>query len=527
MKKTLALILGVLMLMGCLSVSAELGVTPKPMNPTFFEDFSGSTLDPVRVSTGSASLQDGALKAAPATATNFAKIYFAKEGYTTPVYLEFDLIQSGLKHVSDVQVQMALQSYNADTDKNETFLDFRWYNGNPAYIRSVSTSNAQATCDVEKAHIKIMVDAANKKLGMWVNGTMMIDENNCTDSIKTIGSMRNLAALNIDLNKQISGLTLDNVMVYPARENTIPAVGEVISHYEFDQTGVELSSDLVTKNDSTSYTVADGNFKMDSGSVKQASTKVYLDPVNKAKLTGKYVVELVVSPPWYRSDEKHRITFGSANGGTNYLSWAWSSNSSYGVTKGLFFRHSGGGSVSPTGTGTNSGYSYYDGSYTSDNRMAEFGADTSYNLKVTQLFDTDNNTVDVWFNDIYAGQRSFTNDPSDAYTSIEYIDFNLYAGNLLVYDIRTYRPANYNYNANTGLSITEDANAVTFAANAAKAGRLYFATYDGNALDAVDSAALALEPGKVYKVSKADWAGAKAFFWDADMKPIVDSWDLQ
>ena len=29
-----------------------------------------------------------------------------------------------------------------------------------------------------------------------------------------------------------------------------------------------------------------------------------------------------------------------------------------------------------------------------------------------------------------------------------------------------------------------------------------------------------------YTVSKADWAGAKAFFWDADMKPIVDSWTL-
>ncbi len=519
MKKTLALILGVIMLMGCLSVSAAnsaLEVAEKPANAIFYEDFSGATLDTVHIATGSASLADGALTAEPAPATNFAKITFAPEGILTPVYLEYDVIQTGLKNVADVQIQMSLQSTAG------TFLDFRWYNGNPAYIRSVANPSVDATCDGAVAHIKFKIDGANKKLGMWVNDTLLIDENNCASSIRYYDSFRNLVSMNIDLNKQIAGLKIDNVKLYSAVESTIPGVGEEICHYDFDQAGTYAANDVMTANDRTTYTLADGQLKMDADS-NERSTWIYFTPEH-TRLTGKYVVEFTVGDPWYRSNQLHRFEYGGSSGGTHYLQWEAAANSSYGTSRTLLFRHSGGGSVTPQGAGNVSGYSVYDGNYESTDRMSEFSATGATDLTVTRLFDTDANTVDTWFNGVYAGQVSFTNDPNDNYTSIEGINFNLYSGVVYLKDLRVYRPMAFDAK---GLSITEDANSVNIATNAEKAGRLYFATYEGSALDAIGTTALSMAPGKVYKVSKADWVGAKAFFWDADMKPIVDSWDLQ
>ena len=506
MKKTLALVLGVIMLMGCLSVSAAnsaLNVTEKPANAIFYDDFSGATLDTVHVTAGSAALDGSALAAVPAPATNFAKFTFAPEGIAKPVYLEYDVSQYGLKDVADVQIQMSLQSTAG------TFLDFRWYNGNPAFIRSIGSPSVDAVCDVTTAHIKFKIDAANKKLGMWVNDTLLIDENNCESSIRYFDKFTNLSALNIDLNKQISGLRVDNVKLYSAVESTIPGVGEEICHYDFDQAGTYAANDVMTADSSTTYTLADGILKMDSGGNNEKSTWIYFNPEH-TKLTGKYVVEFAVNSPWHRSSQMHRITFGS--NGTHYMQWT--DNTNGGVAKGLYFRNQ--------GTGAPANYTYFDGKEGSVDRQAEFGATGL--LKVTRLFDTDANTIDTWFNDVYAGKLTFTGDTDDKFTSIEGINFNLYSGAVYLRDLRVYRPLTFD---SKGLSITEDANTVSIAANAAKAGRLYFATYSGDSLSNLGTTALNMVPGKVYKVSKADWAGAKAFFWDADQKPITNAWDLQ
>ena len=523
MKKTLALILGVIMLMGCLSVSAAVSpliVSSKPMNAIYFEDFSGASLDTAHITPGTATLKNGKLIASPANAANIAKVTFAPEGYADPVYLEFDVIAEGMSKGYPAQIQMSLRSTKG------VFLDFRWYSQGDQqdYIASVSDASPRAYCDETPAHIKFKIDGRNKKLAMWVNDTQMISEDNCQSSIRYFDKFTDLVSFNMDLaNANLTSLALDNFAVYSAKTSTIPAAGEEICHYDFDQAGVELASGLVSKDSGTTYTVADGMFKFDSDGKIEASTKIYLTP-DKSKLTGKYVVEFVISPPWYRGSQLHRITMGT--NGLHYLSWAYA-NGSYGASKGLFIRHQGGGAVNPAGTGTKTSYSYYDGSYESTNRMAEFGADLNALIKVTQLFDTDNNTVDIWFNEVYGGQRSFPADETDSFTSIECIDFNLYAGNVCLYDLRAYRPATYNYDATTGLSIAEDDESVTFATNAAKAGNLYFASYAEDTLAAIGNAALSLEPGKTYTVAKPEWPDIKAFFWDADLKPIVNAWDLQ
>ncbi len=523
MKKTLALILGVLMLMGCLSVSAAnsaLNVTETPAKAIYFEDFSGATLDTTHVTLGGGATLDttsGKLVAENGTAeTDLFNINVAPEGITEPVYFEFDVSQTRLKDVSNGQIKIHIHSTKGE------FMQFRWYNAAAPFIRSMggwSSTGAisyQPTKDFpyggETARFKILLNPAAGTFKVWINDTLFIDEGETglrgEDLVPYLYSTTNftdLLSFKVLTNSaSLEAVKLDNIKVYPASESPVPVVGEEIYRQTFDEavdTFTATSNEIIPAiNSNVTYTQANGALRM-STTDAAAGTNVYLQP-NQQALTGKYVVEMVLknaSQTTY-NDGYHRITFGSGGGGTYYLQWI--------PNKVLQFR---------LGDGT---WEYF------TERMAELKANGT-TLKVTQCYDTDANTATVYINDVLAYTKTYT-DATKQFTSYAYINFNLYRGQTDIADLRVYRPLTFD---SKGLSITEDANSVKIATNAAKDGRLYFATYtgedDAKTVSALGTTALSLAPGKIYTISKADWEGAKAFFWNNNQQPIVDAWDLQ
>ena len=109
-RKLMALILGVIMAMGCLSVSAannDLTVTENPAKMIYESNFSGDTVDTdyIELDPNIASQTEGAIRS-NYTAGTVATFYAAKEGIKDPVTFEFDLYEYNMKDVGGAQVQM-------------------------------------------------------------------------------------------------------------------------------------------------------------------------------------------------------------------------------------------------------------------------------------------------------------------------------------------------------------------------------------------------------------------------------------
>ena len=88
-KRFLALCLGLIMALGCVSVSAaneSLTVTEKPAKMIYENDFSGSSVDTEHITLGPSTVQsDGVLLATNiAKDTSFVEYYTEKSGITEP-----------------------------------------------------------------------------------------------------------------------------------------------------------------------------------------------------------------------------------------------------------------------------------------------------------------------------------------------------------------------------------------------------------------------------------------------------------
>ncbi len=521
-KRLLALTLGVLMVMGCLSVSAAnsvLEVAEKPAKAIYYEDFSGATLDTTHITTGaSVVLENGALVAKnPAKNEEVFSINMVPEGIKEPVFLEFELSHLGLKDVRDAQIIYTVKSTKGD------FIQHRWYNASTPYIRTMGSWSQDAdsykpykdiNCAGSTAKVKMKLNPLTGAFTVWVNDDLFIAEGETglrgEEQRPYLYSTGNFTDIkNITFKPTEAGIReikIDNIKLYPAGSVATPAIpvaGEEIYRHTFDGDTVDTNMVEVVDDHTLTLSQANGILSLSGGHAQAA--RIYLQS-NKQALTGKYVVETTYKTFSHTSTSGgyHRLTYGSV--GTHYFQW-------YG-SKVLKFRL-GNDKLGDSG--------YYDFTTQADTYNAL--GDT---VKVTQYFDTDAMTITAWINDVYAYTQEYTASESNVY-SIPYLYTNVYNGTVNISDIRVYRPATFD--AETGLSITEDEDTLEIATNAAKDGRLYFATYTGSgdatSLNNLGTAALSLEPGKVYTISKADWAGAKAFFWDNDQKPIVDSWNLR
>ena len=513
-KRLLALCVGLMMVLGCVSVSASdaLTVTEKPAKMIYGNDFSGSSVDESHIVVGSNStvLSDGMLMASPVPTGTFATVYAAKEGVTKPVTFEFDITNNGLIHYTSPFVRIC--PFGADS--SSVIGDIRWLGGGTSTLRIVKKSGSGSHIDTaglpSSSNIKITLNPLNSLFSVCVNGTEVLSEANSANYIASTGSnFKRVGGFFISMNNDaISKLTLDNLKIYTEESKSVPAVWEDIYKQDFEKdvdTFTATSNEIVPEiNSNVTYTQKNGVLTMKTTN-EGAGTKVYLQP-SKEALDGKYVVEMVLKNCSQTRIDKsyHRITLGDI--GTYYIQWYPNADEK---NRTLRFRYSTAGTYR-----------------TCDIVDYNANGDT---LKVTMCFDAEAYKLAFYFNDIFAFEEDYSGDSiKERRTSIAYINFNLYYGQIDLADLRVYRPLETD--SNTGLKIEEKDNTVKIATASAKNGNLYFARYNGEgdnkSLASLGIAPLNLAPGKIYTVDKTNWKGARAFFWDNNLTPIVDPWNL-
>lgn len=507
-KRFLALLLGCLMLLGCISVSAaneSLTVTERRAKMIYENDFSGDTVDTDHIELGAiASQSHGAIRTNNQSG-HAATFYAAKDGIVDPVTFEFDIYENNMKDVGGAQVQMFFLN-----KAGSIVGDLRWYNANPKYFKIIQPSGSSAPAvifnkDNQSAHIKAKLNPHTNSFAVWINGTEILSEANGSNGYAKVADFSEITGVKINVSAANMLLVLSNLKIYTEESNTLPSVWEEVYHADFEKnvdTFAATSNEIVPElNSNVSYTHKNGALTMKTTSTSGAGTKVYLQP-NREALTGKYVVEMVLknSSQTTANNGYHRITFGNLS--SYYLQWL--------PTKVLKFRIIGSEYADLT------------------SQMANYKANGD-TLKVTLCYDTEAYKVTGYFNDIFAFEKIYEDENKVERTSYSYINFNLYTGQIDLADLRVYRPLEID--STIGLKIEEKDNQVKFATANEKTGNIYFAKYDsdaenGKTLESLGVAPLNLVPGKIYTVDKTDWAGAKAFFWDGNLTPIVDSWNL-
>ncbi len=501
-KKLLALILGVLMLMGCISVSAAsstLVVEEAPAKMVYENDFSGQTVDTEHIvlpAGGTTVQSNGTLTAAPAPIGHFATIYAAKEGIAEPVYFEFDISNTGLTDYSNAIIQLFFLGNNGSLVG-----DLRWNGGNSPFMRMVSPNTSVAnhkdvTCNFSSISVKVKMNPVNDSYAVWVNGNEFLSEADGVKYAKTAFTV--VEGLKINMaNTEIRNITIDNVKIYTEQAADIPVLWEEVSREEFenDMTTAANHGNMTLLSTNVSHTWNNGMLSTTSTASGGAKAWEYTLKDDGSALTGEYIVETRLSRS-SGTTNTHRLSF--INGDTTLMYIGWSSK-----INAVNVRHWNPSVDSQVSLGTPANFN---------------AADT---LKVTAYFNTANKTVKIWLNDILAHEYTFDGVTTGA--SINKIAMSAFTGSISVDDIRVYRPVK-------GLMKAETDNAVKFATDSAKAGRLYFATYTGadetKSLANLGTAALNLAPGKVYTIDKSDWNGAKVFYWDNDQKPIIDPFEL-
>lgn len=506
-KRFLALCLGLIMALGCMSVSAaneSLAVTERNAKMIYENDFSGDTVDTDHIELGAiASQSHGAIR------TNYESghavtFYAAKDGIVDPVTFEFDIYEYNMKDVGGAQIQMFFLN-----KAGSIVGDLRWYNSNPKYFKIIKPSGSTApdvifNNDNQTAHVKAKLNPHTNSFAVWINGTEILSEANGSNGYAKVADFSEITGVKINVSQPKMSIVLSNLKIYTEETQTVPAIWEEVSHEDFEKnvdTFTATSNEIIPEIASNvTYTQTKGALTMKT-SAAGAGTNVYLQP-NKQPLTGKYVVEMVLknSSQTTTNNGYHRITFGTLS--SYYLQWL--------PTKVLKFRIIGSEYADLT------------------SQMANYKANGD-TLKVTLCYDTEAYKVTGYFNDIFAFEKVYDDVNKVERTSYSYINFNLYNGQIDLADLRVYRPLEID--SATGLKIEENDGKVKIATAAAKAGNLYFAKYDsdaenGKTLESLGVAPLNLVPGKIYTVDKTDWAGAKAFFWNDELTPIVDSWNL-
>lgn len=461
MKKTLALILGVIMLMGCLSVSAAssaLVVTEKPVKTYCDIDFSQTDENITIGDAATTKVEGGVLKITDAKSGHKANLYANanKDGIKSPVYVEFDLTHDGLFQTSG----NAINLWFAETS-GRGFVDLTWASDESLTLSDGGSNKFSKNFRANYLHFKVKFDYTKNTYAMWVNGDEFVSE---SEHNYFRNDPEDFAFLYLKTDAgagSIAEITVDNFIVYSDGNTALPMYEELITTGNINET---LSADKT-------YT-----FNAKKGCA------VEVDVVATAG-----------------SSAYHSILIGDQASGTA-VKIDWNALVEGGVI-----------STRPYSDGwLNNGINY---------EPALYGADAS-NIKITALYNEAGDKAEIYINGKHLETVNFTGKDANA----TYVEVRVPGSHsITINSVRTYSVLD-------GLKIDEADGVVKIATNAAKAGNLYFAQYtgteDAKSLNAIGSAALNLAPGKVYTVSKADWAGAKAFFWDADMKPIVDSWTL-
>lgn len=472
-KRLLALVLGLMMLLGCVSVSAAnapLTVTEKPVKTYFETDFSAQSanveiVEPVAPST--TKVENGALKI---TNTNVAtelktKIYAKanKTGIAEPVFVEFDVSHNGLFQYGGNDIEMFFVS------STNGFIDFRWLSDrNVQFYDGASNKHLVNLGYVYSMHIKVKIDPLAKKYAMWINDKEIVGEDEY-NYIRNASKFNDFSFLQIKTTGEMSEVAIDNFIVYSDPQTAFPMVEELYNE-PFDSEG-------------GSKKLTNANNDFDISGITSGENVAY--EVDISGETGNSNLHYVM----FRNDDKgiySRVEWNTSGNNDVMHLRVWDTASKY-VIK--------------------------------DVKVSDYASNDG-KLKITAVFSADCGSLKVYVNGIFFHEYEFTNKNGTPKVLRIGVATN---GSVTVDNIRVYKFINE-------LSIIEEENTVKIATPEAKSGNLYFAKYNGEGnnktLASLGIAPLKLAPGKIYRVDKTDWAGAKAFFWDKDLTPIVEPWNL-
>ncbi len=493
-KKLLAMLLSVILVMGCLSVSAAteaLNVDAEDSSLLYSEDFTSETLDSRIVHTdGTYEPQNRRIYLKGGGSA--IKMYFDenKLGYDKgTIEVEFGIIQYGAFD-GDTQLQMAL--FN-QADKN--IHDFRFYGGGNRFVafmnRNSSTTIGWQTEKLEKKTtyiFKVAYNPISKLTSFYVDGELVLEE---TANLDRFGADRGTDVAGISFtHSNTTGQFAINKIKFMAPKTAANAdvwVDEI--NEEFN--GSEVPA-MVEQKSEYSYAVSNGALDVtcESSDPKERGTKFTF---SESPLTGKYVVEVLLKATTMKS-EAVRVWFGSGQANW-YVQWDGN------VLAGRYW---------------DPNVVWY---LTSDGGNYAMAADYNANsvLKITAHYDTTAGTVDVYFNDIFVTKMTFTGESKTTSTSINQITLAEKTGTLTIGSIRVYRPVE-------GLMVEEVEGGVKIASATEISAKLAAATYAGEGaatvLDSIAASDITLKPGVVYTVSTADYAGGNFYLWDSALKPL-------
>ncbi len=502
-KKLLAMILGVILVMGSLSVSAateKLTVT----DATFLyeADLSGDSLDESRINIGNATfLPDNDRIRLNG---NSVKFYYnegklAGDGTTTihpgiadgTIVAEYRIVQYGMFD-GDTQIQMALID-----SKGKAINDYRFYGGGNRYVGFINgAGQAQfTTAKLESTNVssssytfKIACNPTTGLTEFWVDGDKVLEASNSVGLLRTRANASNIAGLSITQSNTVG--TIDIIAV---SFSVLPEVGATFGetlYYEDFEGDTEIGSEYKIGNNVTA-SIDDGVLLTESSASEVTAWSLDLGET----ITGKYVVDVVL-----RNEET-----GSAyqrlnlyTGGDHfYAGW----NPGYtesGVNNGLVYRN------------------FYPA--TGNVKLSEpaYNAEKSKVLKVTFHLDTNEGTLDLYFN----GSHAYTCESSNVANglSINGLYLYQYGGKVGVDSIHIYRPVE------ESLMVKEVEGGVKIASTTEMSTTMAAATFAGTeeakTLETVAASDITLKPGVVYTVSTADFAGGNFYLWDSALKPL-------
>ncbi len=473
-KRILALAIGLMMALGCVSVSASdaLTVTETPVKTYFVTDFSENTNIEI-VEANTTQVADGALKVTNTNtsgADTKAKIYAKadKSGIAEPVFVEFDVSHNGLFQTSGNDIEMFFVS------STNGFIDFRWLSDrNIQFYQDASNKHLVNLGYVYSRHIKVKIDPLAKKYAMWINGEEIVGEDEY-NYIRNSGTFNDFAFLQIKTTGSMSEVALDNFIVYSEPQTAFPMVEELYNE-PYDSVG---GSKVITATDND----------WDLSKIATGEDVAYEIDINST--SGRSAYHGIM----FRNQDKGihtRVEWNSAAGDSLKVRVWDPSFSSY-----KYIVESGDAAKAST--------------YNANNGK----------IKVTAVFSQNGKVVEIYANGIFVVKYEFSQEGGTPSVLRFILAGSCQAS---VDNVRVYKFINE-------LSITEDENTVKIVTPEANTGNLYFAKYDGEGnnktLAALGIAPLKLVPGKIYTVDKTNWAGARAFFWDDNLTPIVDPLEL-
>lgn len=477
-KKFFALVLGLALVMSCLSAYAEAGllrVKGEPAGVTLYESNFETAPDSDRFELKNMSYDETEKGLKFDKSTSLASMFFNKDhsGISGTLVIEYKLRLASVKEGNQIQMHLL------NSNRGE-LTDMRIYNG--SYMGIITRDSAQAeskTFEINSNELtcKVMYNNITREKAVWVNGVQQLSETGGYLWDRWFENANDLAGLRIATNTDCE-VYLESLKFSTIPTEASPAAGEVLFSEDFEDGEVDRTK-FTTLNDQLCT--------IENGALISTATGGDVAWVLKfgEKFTGIYVAEIVVSGTTANTYQR----FNFATGDKFYACY----------------------------DALNLGYRRFavDGKEhinVNDFRSEDYKATTS--AKISVYYNTNTRKQILYCNDIKVWEDTY--DTMDNIL-VDGMYLNQYGGEVRVESIRVYRPFE-------GFSVNKGTNAVTIQTSENQEVQMAAATFSGEAaapkLESVGARTLTLEPNQIYTVYLEDYVGGRFFLWNSLLKPI-------